>query len=282
MKRVLFILTAMAVLAALCLPTGAAAPHMNGVDVMPGFAISGDNVTISVLGPGNMYAAVSIVDETGVPVLETHIMLDSLGRGSYAWTVPIDLKSGEYVVRGTFPGNLTDSERMRVVYDEDVEQTVRLDALEQRLDLARMENIRLAADVEALREAKGRDTLILTASLIVTLSCLGYMVVKYRERWEWLAARDGRRGTRQLIARTLLHPNVPDMVEDQIGFVGPNLRKAREDRRAERAGTVNITPAVMLPGEGRVDVLTVDVPKGSVVHPFRPKSIIERLRRCRK
>lgn len=281
MKRSLLILTALAALAALCLPTGAAAPHMNGVDVTPGFAISGDNVTISVLGPGNMYAAVSVVSEAGEPVLETHVMLDSLGRGSYVWKVPIDLPSGEYAIRGTFPGNLIDVERMRVVYDEDVAQTVRLDALEERLDHARRENLRLSVEVEALERAKARDTLILTASLLVTLSCLGYMVLKYRERWEWLAARDARKGTRQLIARTLLHPRVPDMVEDQIGFVGPNLRKARDDRRAERAGTVNVTPAVILPGEHGPDVLTVEAPNVAVKPKPAPAGLMSRLWRWR-
>jgi hypothetical protein len=282
MRNILIVLTAMVALAALCLPTGAATPQMNGVEVTPGFALTGDNVTIEVLGPGNMYASVSITDETGLAVLETHIMLDSLGRGQYYWTVPIDLMSGEYVVRAVFPGNLSDSERMRVVYDEDVEQTLRLDDMEQRLDRYRLENFRLSAQVDSLQRAKATDTLILSAALLVTLGCLAYMIIKYRERWEWMVARDNRRGARQLIARTLLHPAVPDMVEDQIGYVGPNLRKARQDRAAARKGTVNITPAVILPGPDGMQVLTVNVPDIIMKEKPFPSGLVDRVRRWKR
>jgi hypothetical protein len=264
-------ITLIAALAAFCLPTGAAEPHMNGIDVSPSFAISGDNVTISALGPANKYAALTVLSPSGESVMESYVMLDSLGTGKYVWTVPIDLASGQYDVRARFPGNITDRVLLQIVYDEDVEQTVRLDELEDRLAWAQRENRELASEIVRINQARATDTMLVAVGSGVAVLCLVYMVVKYRERWEWLAAKDHRRGWRTKLARTLLHPNVPDMVGTQIGYVGPNMRKAKADRKAAREGTVNVAPSVVLPGKGGLEVLTVDVPEEVVPKNEEPR-----------
>ena len=245
MKRSLFLKISLAMfLALLLLPSAAPGCEAAGgwsVSVQPGFGFNGDTMTIHVTGIPTQYAYVRI-ELNNRSIGDGVVSLDSMGKGSYNWTVPIQAETGIYKVTIINNGFNVTNATFSIVFDENTYLRYLIDEVIDEQDRQRTS---LGMIGELAQDVKDRLGWILMACVIAATFCVwdtGLMYLKFRDWLDWkLVNRErinGLMGKTQMTFYRLRRPPAEGLMSVEIPEMNRRIDLAKKKIKESNDGKI--------------------------------------------